>query len=61
MTKVVRMPGKEPEMLLSMQLRLPASLHRTLVRKAEENFRSLNGEICWRLATSLIFEEGGKG
>ena len=38
---------------VSLQLRLPANLHKALEEVAKLNERSLNGEIVWRLKQSL--------
>lgn len=38
---------------ISLNLRLPAVLHKTLSREAKLNLRSLNSEIISRLANSL--------
>ena len=59
MTKVVKMERAKLEdlgelgQLVSMQLRLPTAMRDALARDAKANYRSLNGEILWRLHKSL--------
>ncbi len=38
---------------VSLQVRLPEGLRRKLVQEADQNARSLNGEIVWRLGQSF--------
>jgi hypothetical protein len=43
----------KPTDIIPLQVRMPEALRRKLAKAAEENERSLNGEIIWRLQRSF--------
>ena len=43
----------EKKKVVKLVIRLDAPLHRSLTKEAKRAFRSLNGEMLWRLRRSL--------
>ena len=44
---------RKPTELIPLMVRMPEALRRRLAKSAEENGRSLNGEVVWRLKQSI--------